>query len=97
MTDHAHVVRIAHMRPKPGQRDQLIARLHEQAEAMRPLPGLFGIQVCEVQEDPSSVALISRWQDEQAMEAADKGPAGAAIRAAAELVEHEDVQHLVSV
>ncbi len=97
MTDHAHLVRIAHMRPTPGQRERLIARLNGQAEAMRSLPGLFGVQVCEVQEEPGSVALISRWRDEEAMQAADQGQTSAAIQSAAELIEHEDVRHLVSV
>jgi len=37
------------------------------------------------------------WRDERAMQAADKSPTGDAIRGAAKLVEHEDVQQLVSV
>lgn len=62
---------------------------------MRSLPGLFGVQVCEVQEDPNSVALISRWKGEAEMLSVNAD--SAEIRSAAELVEYEDVQHFVAV
>jgi quinol monooxygenase YgiN len=95
VVEHAHVVRIARMRPVPGQRDALLERLHAQAEAMRSLPGLFGVQVCELQEDPNSLALISRWKAEADMQRVDAN--GPEIRRAAELIEHEDVEHFVSI
>ena len=46
-------------------------------------------------EDPSSLVLISRWKGEEDMLRVNQN--AAEIRRAAELIEHEDVQHLVAV
>ena len=96
MSEHAQIVQLTRMRPVPGRREDLLGRLHEQAEAMRSLPGLYGAQVCEVQEDPSELVLISRWRDEDAMRGLATGATQRALEATNELVEHEDIQHLVS-
>ena len=96
MTEHAGLVQIARMRPTPGKRQALLGRLHQQAQAMRTLPGLFGAQVCEMKEDPSELVLISRWRNEKAMRGLGTGASAGAVKATAELVEHEDVEHFVS-
>jgi quinol monooxygenase YgiN len=96
MSEHAHVIRVARMRPTPGRRAELLARLHKQVDAMRSVTGLFGAQVCEIQEDPESLVLISRWQDEEAMQRAPTADIGKSMQSVAQVVEHEDVQHLVT-
>jgi quinol monooxygenase YgiN len=69
MAEHAHVVRVATYRPQPGGEDDLLAALHALAGGLRGVPGLFGAQVCRVNEQPDLLALISRWEHEQAMQA----------------------------
>jgi len=84
------------MRATPGQRAELLTRLHRQVDAMRSVSGLFGAQVCEIQEDPGSLVLISRWQDEAAMRRAPKADIAEAMQSTSQVVEHEDVEHLVT-
>ena len=96
MTEHAHVIRVARMRATPGKRTELLAGLHKQVDAMRSVSGLFGAQVCQIEEDPESVVLISRWQDEAAMRQAPSADIEKSMQSVAQLIEHEDVQHLVS-
>jgi quinol monooxygenase YgiN len=69
MAEHAHVVRVATYRPQPGGEDDLLAALHALAGGLRGVSGLFGAQVCRVNEHPDLLALISRWEHEQAMQA----------------------------
>jgi quinol monooxygenase YgiN len=95
--DHAHIVRIARYRPDPGQEAALLSQLQALAEAMRPLPGLFGAQVCRIQEDRDWLVLISRWENELAMRGVATGPAAAATEAVAQLAERQEVMHLLPV
>ncbi len=67
MSEHANLIRVSTMHPAEGRRPDLIALAEQIADRARPLPGCFGIQVCSVQEEPESVAVVSRWRDAQAV------------------------------
>ena len=63
MSDHARVIRILVLRPSAGHRDELVDLCEEAAERARQFDGNFGVQVCNVREDPGDVCVISRWED----------------------------------
>jgi quinol monooxygenase YgiN len=67
MAEHAMVVRVAHLVPKEGSRDQAESLAGEIADRARDVPGCFGAQVCRVKERPEELALISRWESEAAL------------------------------
>jgi quinol monooxygenase YgiN len=96
MAEHAQIIRVARYRPDPGQRDKLIAQLHQQVEAMRSLSGLFGAQVCRVQEDPEVVVVISRWENEVAMRGLGQPQVAANVQAAAQSAERAETEHLIA-
>jgi quinol monooxygenase YgiN len=68
MAEHAHLVRVTEFQPRDGKRDAAVAEMHALVEEFRNLEGCFGAQVCSVQEDGGSLAVISRWESQQALE-----------------------------
>jgi quinol monooxygenase YgiN len=97
MPDHARLIRIAKYRANPGVREELLARMEELATAMRDLQGLFGAQVCTINKAPEWLALVSRWQDEEALRQIEGTPAARLVEDIAGLVEQEEIEHLISV
>jgi quinol monooxygenase YgiN len=96
MAEHAQIIRVARYRPDPGQRDKLIAQLQQQVEAMRSLSGLFGAQVCRVQEDPEVVVVISRWDNEAALRGLGQPQVASNVQAAAQFAERAETEHLIA-
>lgn len=94
--EHAHVIRVAKYRADPGMRDQLLARMHELAEAMRELPGVFGAQVCTISKAPEWLALISRWRDEASMAGIDGTPAARLTQDVVGLADEEEIEHFIA-
>ena len=94
--EHAQVIRVAKYRADPGRRDQLLARMHELAGAMRELPGLFGAQVCVITEAPEWLALIARWRDEESMRRIDGTPAARLTEDVVGLADEEEIEHFIS-
>ena len=94
--EHAHVIRVARYRADPGRREQLLARLHELAGAMRDLPGLFGAQVCTINEAPEWLALIGRWRDEAAMRGIAETPAAELAQEVVGLADEEVIEHFIT-
>ncbi len=68
MAEHAGVVRITTLVPADGQREELIDACRQYEVRARDADGCFGAQVCEVAEDPDTVAVISRWRDRSALD-----------------------------
>jgi quinol monooxygenase YgiN len=96
MAEHAQIIRLVRYHPDPGQRDNLLAQLQQQVEAMRSLSGLYGVQVCRVQEDPDVLLVISRWENEAAMRALGQAQLASKIQAAAQLAERAETEHLIA-
>ncbi len=96
MAEHAQIIRLARYRPDPGQRDNLIAQLQQQVDAMRSLNGLFGAQVCRVQEDPELVVVVSRWENEVAMRGQGQPQVASRLQAAAQVAERAETEHLIA-
>lgn len=94
--EHAHVIRVAKYRADPGMRDELLARMRELSTAMRELPGLFGAQVCAINEAPEWVALISRWRDEAAMRGIAGTPAARLTQEVVGLADQEQLEHFLA-
>jgi quinol monooxygenase YgiN len=94
--EHARVIRLARYRADPGMRDQLLARMHELAGAMRELPGVFGAQVCAISEAPEWLALISRWRDEESMRRIDGTPAARLAQEVVGLADEEQIEHFIA-
>ena len=63
MSDHARVIRVLVLRPAAGKHADLLRVVQEAAERGRQIEGCFGVQVCDVREDPGDVCVISRWAD----------------------------------
>lgn len=63
MSDHAKVIRVLVLRPAAGKHAELLQVVQEAAERARKIEGCFGVQVCDVREDPGDVCVISRWAD----------------------------------
>jgi quinol monooxygenase YgiN len=94
--EHAHVIRVARYRADPGVRDQLLARMHDLAAAMRELPGLFGAQVCTINEAPEWLALVARWRDEEAMRGIAQTRAAELARDVVGLADEEHIEHFIT-
>jgi len=94
--DHARIVRVARYRPQPGGDEDLRAALHALAEGMRGLPGLFGVQVCRLMEDPEWLALVSRWEHEQAMQATGTPGVGELVARVAGLGQEQRIDHFIA-
>jgi quinol monooxygenase YgiN len=95
--EHAHVIRVAKYRANPGMNDQLLARMHELAAAMRELPGLFGAQVCSVDQASEWLAVISRWRDEEAMRGIVGTPAARLADEVAGLADQEEIERFIAI
>ncbi len=96
MAEHAHIVRIARYRPQPGAVEELRSALNALAQGMRGLPGLFGVQVCELMEDPEWLALVSRWEHEAAMRATGNPGVEELVTRVAGLGQEQRVEHFVA-
>jgi quinol monooxygenase YgiN len=72
MSEHAQMIRVLVLRPAAGKRSELVKVCEEAAERARKLEGNFGVQVCDVREDPGDVCVISRWADASGAERMQK-------------------------
>ena len=68
MAEHATVVRVTRFHPLPVKHAELVVRLQSGVAAMRTADGCFGVQLCGVREAPDSVAVISRWANQAALD-----------------------------
>jgi quinol monooxygenase YgiN len=68
MAEHASVIRIARYRPSADKRDELVHRLEDGVERLRQMEGCFGAQVCVARESPDTIAVISRWASQSAVD-----------------------------
>jgi quinol monooxygenase YgiN len=94
--EHAHVIRVARYRTDPGRRGQLLAGLQALAGAMCELPGLFGAQVCTINEAPEWLALIARWRDEAAMRGIAETSAAQLAQDVVGLADEEVIEHFIT-
>ncbi|TMC14373.1 MAG: hypothetical protein E6J29_03480 [Chloroflexi bacterium] len=67
MAEHARVIRLTRFIPAAGKRADLIETLEEIAERVRQVEGCYGVQVCDVSEDPAPLVVISRWDSAEAL------------------------------
>ena len=86
MTEHASLVRVTTFVPAEGRRDSLIEQLQQMASAFRGHDGLFGTQVCTVDEQPGAVAVVSRFRDRAALDSLIASNAGSGIEGLAALL-----------
>ena len=70
MSDHATIVRIFGGRVREGQEDQLREAVRGAVDWLAARDGCFGAQVCRLREDPSVLAVVSRWRDQASLDAA---------------------------
>ncbi len=63
---------------------------------MRSLDGLYGAQVCRVQEDPEVVVVVSRWENEVALRGLGQPQVASNVEAAAQLAERAETEHLMA-
>jgi quinol monooxygenase YgiN len=96
MAEHARIVRVARYRPQPGATEELREALHALAGGLRELPGLFGAQVCRISEDPEWLALVSRWKDEDAMQATGNPAIEALVDRVAGLGQEQRIEHFIA-
>ncbi len=76
MTEHASVLRIAVFAVPNDGRDELVRALKDRAEHLRSAEGNFGSQVCDVEDEPGALALVSRWRSRQDLGAGPSDLAG---------------------
>jgi quinol monooxygenase YgiN len=96
VAEHAHIVRIAKYRPQPSGVDELRVALRALANGMRGVPGLFGVQVCRVSDDPEWLALVSRWEHEQAMQATGHAGIAELTNEVAGLAQEQRIEHFIA-
>jgi quinol monooxygenase YgiN len=96
MAEHAHVIRVAKYQPLPGSDNELRQALDALAGAMRGLPGLFGAQVCRVTEAPEFFALVSRWENEQAMGTTGHAGIKELVDQVAGLAQDQQIEHFIA-
>jgi len=96
MAEHATIVRVARYRPLPGAAADLRAALSALATGMRGLPGLFGAQACRVSGDPEWLALVSRWENEAAMQATGNSAVEELVDHVAGLAEEQQLEHFIA-
>jgi quinol monooxygenase YgiN len=65
MAEHANVIRIARYRPTADKRKEL---LNGGVGRLREMEGCFGAQVCVSRETPDTIAVISRWASQAAVD-----------------------------
>ncbi len=95
VSDHAHMIRVTVFRPKAGSRDDLAALSEAMAERIRKIEGCYGVQVCDVREEPDWLAVISRWENPANLDRVDSvASQGERERAASLLAEQPRVYHL---
>jgi quinol monooxygenase YgiN len=70
VSEHAIVVRILSGRARAGSAEQFLAAVRPAVEWLTAQEGCFGAQLCRQKEDPATLAVISRWRDEAALDAA---------------------------
>jgi heme-degrading monooxygenase HmoA len=97
MAEHAHVVRVAKYRPQPGGEADLLTALHALAGGLRGVPGVFGAQVCRVNEHPDLYALVSRWEHEQAMQATGHPGLEELVDKVAGLSLEQEIEHFITI
>lgn len=68
MAEHAHVIRVITLVPVEGRRDDLLAVIQPIVQQAISADGCFGAQPCEVVERPGTVAVVSRWRDQAALD-----------------------------
>jgi len=96
MAEHAHVVRVAKYRPQPGGEQDLLTALHALAAGLRGVPGLYGAQVCRVNEAPDLYAIVSRWEHEQAMQATGHPGLEELVDTVAGLALDQQIEHFIT-
>ena len=52
--------------PRPGHRDEMIARVHRAAEVMAATPGCLAVD-CWVSDDGQAVVTTAQWESKQAL------------------------------
>jgi heme-degrading monooxygenase HmoA len=75
MTEHAAVLRIV-VFARADDGGDLVGRLNSRAQQLRGAGGNFGSQVCEIEDEPGAVALVSRWRSRQDLDAGPSDLAG---------------------
>jgi quinol monooxygenase YgiN len=68
------VVRILSGRARAGSEEQFLAAVRPAVEWLNSQDGCFGAQLCRLREDPGTFAVISRWRDQSALDAAVDSP-----------------------
>jgi quinol monooxygenase YgiN len=96
MPEHAHIVRVARYRALPGATADLRDALRALAEGLRGLPGLFGAQACRLSEDPEWLAVVSRWDNEEAMQATGTTAIEQLVERVAGLAEEQQLEHFIA-
>jgi len=96
MAEHARIIRVAKYRPQPGAAEDLRDALHALADGMRGLAGLFGAQACRVDGDPEWLALVSRWEHEQAMQATGNAGVEELVDRVAGLAQEQQIEHFIA-
>jgi len=84
MAEHARVIRVTRFIPAAGKRADLLEALEEIAEQVRKVEDCYGVQVCDVSEDPTPLVVISRWHSAEAIA---KLPADQVLARVKDLVE----------
>jgi quinol monooxygenase YgiN len=84
MAEHARVIRMTRYIPAAGKRADLLEALEEVAELVRTVEDCYGVQLCDVSEDPTPLVVISRWHSAEAI---GKLPADQVLARVKDLVE----------
>jgi quinol monooxygenase YgiN len=64
------VVRILSGRARAGSEGQFLAAVRPAVDWFGSREGCFGAQLCRQKEDSGTLAVISRWRDQQSLDAA---------------------------
>ena len=96
MPSHARIIRVARYRPQPGATEDLRAALHALARELRELSGVFGAQVCRIDEHPDWLALVSRWADEQSMQATGGPGIEELVDRVAGQAQEQQIEHFIA-
>jgi quinol monooxygenase YgiN len=69
VAEHAHVIRVTAFAPADGRREDVAAACRATSERARDADGCFGAQVCDMEEQPDGIAVVSRWRDRASLDA----------------------------